>query len=503
MSGDLAGVHEVWAGRSTARGTWAQVELLYLVVISVLVLVVPALGSVGGLLARPDVLPLLLAPAAPTVAVLAVAVAAAGAVLVGGTRGPALLDPFLTTALAGSALRRRTVLSRPAARALLVPLGAGLLTAAVVGTVLLEADVASGAEIAALLVAATGTGLLLGLCWLAGELLAPAARPLLALGVLALGIVLALPGQAGPAALIPGPVPAGAVPWPWALGIAAAGLLAAVIGWALLDRLRGAVLLEQSLRWDAARTSADTGDLAGAAAGFRSPPRAGRRLPAVGPGPLALVYARRDAVAWLRSPGRSALGAIGVIAGAALLTAGTTLVTGPAAVIAVLVGTLSAWLGSGPFVDGLRHAVHTLGAPALFGQSAPVQAVLHLIAPTLLVLLLAAAGTVPVALLDPRPLEHVAPALLLALLLVPARLRDAAKGPMPLALTVPLPTAQGDASVLPLLAWQSDALLLALATGGALVLAAGLGLPAALAAAALIGALLSLMTALRVRALRA
>ena len=48
-----------------------------------------------------------------------------------------------------------------------------------------------------------------------------------------------------------------------------------------------------------------------------------------------------------------------------------------------------------------------------------------------------------------------------------------------------------------------DALLLALVTGGALVLAAGLGLPAALAAAALIGALLALMTALRLRALRA
>src|SRR5699024_1187771 len=101
--------------------------------------------------------------------------------------------------------------------------------------------------------------------------------------------------------------------------------LATVVGIRLLDRLRGAVLREQAARWESAGTLATTGDLAGAAGGFRPPPTAGRRLPAIGPRPLVLLYARRDAIAWLRSPERLAAGVLAGLVGAALLAVSTLL----------------------------------------------------------------------------------------------------------------------------------------------------------------------------------
>lgn len=63
----------------------------------------------------------------------------------------------------------------------------------------------------------------------------------------------------------------------------------------------------------------------------------------------------------------------------------------------------------------------------------------------------------------------------LAPVLVALRVHAAAKGPMPLKLATPIPTAQGDLSVIPMLTWQSDAILLVLLAGGVLVLASWLG----------------------------
>lgn len=506
MSGELASVREVWAERSTARrGGWDLAYLVYVVLISAVVVVAPALRTAGEVLARPDVLPLLLAPGAPATGVLLAGAAAAGMVLLGGARGPALLSPFLTATLADGPLRRRTVLGRPYARALLVPLLGTLVLAGLVGTTLVEAGTVPLAGLAPWLVGAAGTGLLLGACWLAGELAAPAVRRLLALGVLVATGLLALAGPAGPAALHP---LVGGAATAWAGGLLIAGVLAAATGWPLLDRLRGTVLHRQAERWDAASTSAGTGDLAGAAAGYRAAPTLGRRLPAVGGGGLALLYLRRDVVAWLRSPERTGLGALAVVGGAALLTAGGLLVTGLPAVLAIGAGSLVMWLGGGTLVDGLRHAVHTLGAPTLFGQGAEAQALLHALAPLLALLVLGGLGALPVAAAAGVPgvgalLLALAPALLLAPVIVAGRLRDAAKGPLPLALTTPMPTPQGDASLLPLLAWESDALLLQLIATAVIVLAAAAGGAALLAAPLLVLAALLVMARIRLGALRA
>ena len=272
---------------------------------------------------------------------------------------------------------------------------------------------------------------------------------------------------------------------------------------ALLDQLQGAVLREQAARWESASTLATTGDLAGASGEFRAPPSAGRRLPAIGRRPLVLLYARRDAVAWLRSPERQAAGVLAGLASAALLAASTQL-SGPLAWGAVLAGSLVMWGASSAPVDGIRHGIHTLGAPSLLGQTAAMQVLLHTPAPTVLLgvlgvlgggagLLLAGGAGEPGAVLLPT---------LLALVMVAGRARDAAKGPMPLSLMTPMPTAQGDLSVIPMLLWQADGLLLALLAGTALALLLPLGTgPTLLGAGTLLGAM-ALMTRTRLQALR-
>src|SRR5699024_4803014 len=82
-----------------------------------------------------------------------------------------------------------------------------------------------------------------------------------------------------------------------------------------------------------------------------------------------------------------------------------------------------------------------------------------------------------------------------------ARARDAAKGPMPLSLMTPIPTPQGDLSVLSVLVWQADALLLAVLAGAVLAGLLMLLGPVAmlLGAGALLGAMAA-MTRARLRA---
>lgn len=500
---DLTAVREVWASRTTARSRTDLLYLVYLVAMSVLVLGIPALNGAGQLLARPDVLPALGSAHAPQAITAATLAAAAIAVQAGAVRGPALMAPFLIATLASSGLRRRDVLRRPFGRALLVPVTALAVPAALAGTTLSAADLADAAGVALFVLAAAGTGLLLAAAWLAGQLLhRMPARLLLCALLLGAAVLSAIApvglglGAAHPA----GPDPS----LPWALGLAAAGLLATVVGIRLLDRLRGAVLREQAARWESAGTLATTGDLAGAAGGFRPPPTAGRRLPAIGPRPLVLLYARRDAIAWLRSPERLAAGVLAGLVGAALLAV-STLLTGPTAWGAVVLGSAVLWGAGSAGADGMRHGIQTLGAPMLLGQTAAMQVLLHATAPAVLMGTIAALGGGGGLLLAGGTLELSGLALpvLLALVLVAARARDAAKGPMPLSLMTPIPTPQGDLSVLSVLVWQADALLLAVLAGAVLAGLLMLLGPVAmlLGAGALLGAMAA-MTRARLRALR-
>jgi len=504
VTASLAAVREIWADRTQARTRGDLLYLVYVAVLSVVVLVVPVLRMLGMGLARPDVLPALLAGSAPQVVGAALPLAGAVALLVGAVRGPALLAPFFTASLAWSGLRRRTVLWRPFARALTVPV-LGLVTAAALVTATLvgsgHAEVTAGVWFA---LAGLGGGLLLGAAWLLGQLLEAVPRRLLVLALTAAAVVIAwqpVPLLLG--AVYPVGAPAGSVPW--AIGMLLAGAAAVGACVPLLDRLRGAVLAEQASRWESATVIATTGDLAGVAGQFRARPTTARRLPAIGPGPLPLLYARRDAIAWLRTPERSVVSALLVICAAAALTGGMQL-TGPLAWLAVSTGTLGIWAGSGAFVDGIHHAIHTLGAPPLLGQPAALQAALHALAPTLLLGALAALGAGGTALVTGVPGAQAVVMLLVPVLLAPVlvagRVRDAAKGPMPLSLATPMPTAQGDLSVFPMLIWQSDAIVLALLSGAALTIAGAAGPPWVLLAAIGAGALMVLMARSRLRGMR-
>lgn len=502
MSTSLEPVREVWSQRSEARTRTDVLYLVYVVVLSVGIVGAPALHGAGELLARPDVMPFLLREGAPSISTVIVLLGGAGLLLLGAVRGPALLPPFFTATLGASGIRRRAVLWRPFLRALLIPVLSLTVPAVLVGSTLRAGAGASLAEVALFALACLGAGMLLGVAWLGGQLLLAGARRLVAL-VLVVGAVgaVAAPLHLGVAAVYPGRSQHGGA---WTLGLLGAGILAVGLSIPLLDRLRGAVLAQQAARWDAAAQAATTMDLTTAAGTFRELPLAGRRLPAIGGGGLVVLYARRDAVAWLRTPERSAVAVLGALLGGAAV-GGATLLSGPTAWTMLLVGALVLRAAGGAFVDGIRHGVHTLGAPRLFGQSAGAQVLVHLTAPLLLLGVLAGLGSGSLGLLgaaaDGLGVAAVLLPVLLAAVLVVARAWEAAKGTIPLALSTPMPTPQGDLSVVLQLGWHADAVVLALAVAAALLLLVPSGPWMMVCGAAMLIALLALLARKRLRAL--
>lgn len=487
----LAGAREVWAGRAGARTRGDTAYAVYLVAMTGLVLGVPALRVILEALQRPDVLPLLLAREAPGMVTAGWLLACGALVMVGQARGPAVLTRFFTATLASSALPRWRALLHPFARSLGVLLAVGALAAVIVGGTLLQAGRATPGEAALALVAALGAALLGGGAWLAGELLGDRGRRTLVvvlLGAAGAVALLTTGGHGWPALLGPGSAMPGRGANP-ATVLCAVILLAAGAGMAggcvrLLDRLRSPVLLAQAERWESALVAATSGDLGTAAGGFRALPTAGRRWAAVRvprtPGTLSrgLLYVRRDLVALARTPERALGGVLAVLAGGAALGASGDL-TGPVGWALALGGAALMWMGCGTWVDGLRQGIATLGAPPLLGDGVARQTLWHAVSPLLLCGALGALGG-----LLSGGAAGACLALLLAPLLVLGRVRDSAKGPMPLRVSMPMPTPQGDVSVFAMLGWQADALLIVLACAGLLRLGSGADLAGAAGSAA-------------------
>jgi hypothetical protein len=477
---------------------------VYLALTVLMVIGVPVARQLVLWGSRPMLVGVLTAPTTPALALAALGVAGAVAVTVGHQRGPAVLPRFLTATAASNDLPRRHALGRPYLRSLLVLTALTTTGGGLLGGVLVAGN-GSG-----LTVVVTGSllglaaGLLLQAAWATGQVAGTAVRRMLSAVLLLATGVLTLTTWTAPVAAgrwagtMMGTLgtPVGAlVP----LGV---GIAAVCCGHLALDRTRGIVLEQQAARWDSAMTSAGSADLTGAAGTYRARPTAGRHLPAVGgaTGPWSLItlYVRRDLVGWMRTPGRTALGVVGVLGGTVLICIALAWfpAVGPlAAAVGTGLGALTMWLASGVFVDGLRHGVETLGAPPLLAQGVGAQTVLHTIAPVLLLasLVLLAGAAFGVVLLVP---------LLQAAVCIVGRIRDVAKGPMPMRLLAPMLTPEGDVSVLPKVMWQADAPLIALG-GGLLLACVGTcaGGPALVLVATLLLAVLAADAARRVRGL--
>ncbi|HWS50098.1 MAG TPA: hypothetical protein VN241_03725, partial [Microbacterium sp.] len=295
----------------------------------------------------------------------------------------------------------------------------------------------------------------------------------------------------GIGALWPGAEPDPAVVVFWVL--AATALLSAVALPALLDRLEPLTLEDHALRWEAMTVLAGTGDISGALDRTRPRPSVGRRTRIPLQRPLVLAVLQRDAIGAIRTPVRV------TVACAALLLAGVgwawaaRLDSGPRWMPAVAAGLL-VFTALGAFIDGLREAADTAGRPALYGRSSQGLMLLHLPLPSLAAALLPTIST----LLAGATWATAALVAVSGALIVAVRAYDAAKGPLPIELMMPVPTPAGDASAIGMWAWQADALLWAAGASFLLFTTTTVG-PVAVLWAVPVGLVLTALTAARLR----
>lgn len=491
--------------RRERDGRPAPSEIAYGVYVGVLVAAIVGVPIVRaivlGLMSAPA-RATLFDPASATLLSLGGGALLGAAMLAGRTRGPVLADPFHAWVLTSLELRGRTTLRATFVR------GGGttaLALTAIAGIVCIA--LALGGGVSAVSVwrffgAAALFAVLAVVAWLAGQSLRPNTVRLGATGIALLVAVSAAapavlpytpwgwlgalwPPAASATGAAPGPL-APDVAGPVALiALAAAAALTLAAAPSLLDRISPATALWQASRWQAALTLARTGDAAATLAAFGTPGTRGRGIHLALPRVLPLAYLARDGLVALRRPARIAVGAVALTVAGGLLgiAARSADATAPA-----LAGALLAFLALGPFCDGLRHAADAAGRPPLLGVSARADAAMHALLPLVAAIVLGGLGAL---LLGAGSATWWVVAAIACLVLV--RAMDAAKGPLPIELMMPVPTPMGDASVMVIALWQSDAILVALLLAGGLTIAlpswgAGAWI-ALLAAAALIAAL--------------
>ncbi|WP_131105624.1 hypothetical protein [Ornithinimicrobium sufpigmenti] len=410
-----------------------RVYRVYVAVLLTGVVLGPVVWAALAALDAPGVLAALGTPAFWTLALSAVAITALAALLAGRARGPVVLSPFRTHLVAQGPSPRRHSLRGPFWLAAALPVGVGALLAALPVVALARRGEIAGWLVLGAPVLGVLAGVLVAVCWLAGQ------------------------------------VSVGA-------GWRASGTGPSVSG--LLDALSGPVLLRQARRWQAATTALGAGEASAAVETYRavpSTPRPGRALRTRSAG-MPLLFLTRDLVAALRTPWRLLAGTVAILL-AVVVAGATTLLPGGLWWLAIGVGSGLGYLGLGVLTDGVRHAVEAGAAPVLYGVGDLQLVGLHALLPLAAAGVLGVCGLMLSALLGGASWSAglgVA-ALLLA---VAVRIYDAAKPPMPLVLQTPMPTAAGDASGVVIALWQVDALLIATVTPvlvGGLVVVHGAG----------------------------
>lgn len=455
----------VWRSRDT-RTVGDRGYLVYLVVMVTLVVAAPLTRAVWLSVATADGVALLASADAPAATMCVVAALWASALLLGRQRGPALLPPFLTHALATSDLPRSDAFRAPLLRAAALMTALTSLIAGVIGSSLLAHELADPLGVLGFIAAGGMVGVIATVAWLTGQVFPRAAIPA-ALGIMMLGAA----GDAVPAMWMFAPwgwvalaYPGGHSPAALAALCAMAVALVAVVPM-LMDRLGHAALAAQAVRWDSATIHAAGMDFSAAAAVYRARPHRGRRVRAVRPaGWLPMTFVLRDAIGTARTPGRLIVGILSLLCAAVLLTLAFT-PGAPGLVLGATAGVIL-FAGLGPLTDGLRHAVYVASDFPLYGISDEHLLLNHLLFPLLVMIVGAAvAASASAAVAGIGLFPPLLSSLAVGLLALLARVGNALKGPLPPALLAPVPTPVGDAAAAIRLIWALDAVLAAALAG--------------------------------------
>lgn len=462
----------IWSARR-ARTAGDRGYLVYMVLMVAVVAIAPLARAVWLSATSAGGLELLGSPVAPHATMLVVACLWASALLLGRDRGPALRPPFLTHALAVSALSRSDAFGGALLRA-----GALVTTSTTIVAGLVAGSLVSGEASTVLgAVLFTGVGTMVGVittvAWLAGQAF-PRAAVRLALAVFGLG------------ALTPVATPLQSLtPWGW-VGLAYPGgdspfapvalfavtvVLVTVVP-ALMSRLSLAELMAQAARWDAASAHATGMDFSAAAGLYQGRPHLGRHLRATRPmARLPVTFLVRDMIGATRTPGRLVVSVL-ALAGAGALMTFAFAPTMPAWLLGAAAG-LVVFAGLGPLTDGIRHAASVVGDLPLYGIDDRQLLANHAIFPlTAVVLVMLAAVVVCSICAGTGPAAPLLSSLALGMLALAARVGNALKGPIPPSLLTPIPTPAGDLGAAVRMAWALDGLLFAALAGASAARAA-------------------------------
>lgn len=466
MTSRLASATGIWRARQP-RAAGDRAYIAYSLVLLGLVVVMPVVRAAWLAVTTPEAADALNGPDAAVVAAVAVLTLWAAALITGRSRGPAVAPPFFTYALTESDLPRREVFRSRVVVAVVVATVASGGIAVFFGAALGAVGLLTPPSIIGFSIRGVLIGTISAVCWLSGEA-APKASAIVAGALIAtatLGIV----------GLDSGPVVAQLSSWAWAsahadvpaiaalAALSAGGLLAAPT---LLDRISEPTLAMQSARWDVAMAHAVSLDFTAASESYQARPSSGRRFCAVihGASPVTLVVVR-DTIGALRTPLRVVSGALTIVGSGVLLVAAAA---APGA--APLLGALAAallYVGTGAFSRGLQHISQVSRAQPLYGISDGVLILLHTIFPVVIAVVIAVATTISIgAVLVPGAVGSLLwGSVALPVVVVAARVSNALRGPSPIFLMMPAPSALGDPMPLLRVLWALDAPLFAVLAG--------------------------------------
>jgi len=470
MSSDrLRTLRRAGIGHQDGRTLQDSAYVLYMGVLLAAIVGIPAVRAATVLLAQPAVLATLRDPAASDAVYLVATAILLVAILMGGVRGPALLNPFLTVAVAGNDLPRRYSLRRPFHLSQMVMAAILVVPATLLAFIL---GVTGGGNLVHCLVFVLGSALFAtsaGVLWLWSQQLRKSRRALLAGALAAVTVIPLLFPRALP--FVPSAWIAGL--WPdespmswWPLVVVAFATVAALAAVPrLLDNLDGVELLSQAHRWQSVGTLGYVGDFAGAFGQFRAKPSVGRRWRAVLAAPPLVQFFVADLVGTFRVPVRFITGAMTLLLAGFVSTLGLDAAGHPGWMLPAC-GALLGYLGLGVFSDGFRHAADSAHGPSVYRYSNRQLVAFHAALPGVCAVTFVGLGEL-LAYLAGASIDSPGVITALAVFIVVLRLYDAAKPDLPVALMTPVPTPAGDASGLVILFWQADSVLVALGVGAA------------------------------------